>query len=110
MPLEHLHFLSVLKTDDVILRNGFRDRHRRFRANRRFTRLILDRHKSAMNILDQCRQCCGWNCIMGNMCRYDLRGQGKDVFPLLEFRQNFLRYFMNIVSIGNLGIICRLMQ
>jgi hypothetical protein len=47
---------------------------------------------------------------MGNMCRYDLRGQGKDVSPLLEFRQNFLRYFMNIVNIGNLGIICRLMQ
>ena len=56
MPLEHLHFLSVFQTDDVILRNGFRDRHRGFRAGRRFIWRILDRHECTMNILDQCRQ------------------------------------------------------
>ena len=105
MPLEHLHFLSVLKTDDVILRNGFRDRYRRFGAGRRFIRRILDRHECAMNILDQCRQCCGRNCIMGSMCRYDLRGKGKDVVPLLEFGQDFLRDLLNIRNMGVVEII-----
>ena len=42
---------------------------------------------------------------MGSMCRYNLRGKGKDVVPLLGFDQNFLRDLLNIENIGIVEVI-----
>ncbi len=102
MPLKHLELFAVFQTNDVILRDGFRDWHCGFRAGSGSIRNTLDRHERAMNFLDQCRQCRRRNPIMGGMGRDDLRGKGKDVIALFGICQDFLRNVENTQFFGEI--------
>ena len=74
MPLEHLQLLAVLKTDNVLIRDGFLNRHG---WHKLYGWLFFGNAKAGKgheNRLDGFSKIGGWHMVVGSMCGHDLRG------------------------------------